>query len=125
MPRDRPRPVAASRGGQLLAAGRRAQRGGTRLLQHHGPGLLGLHPLQHHGDVPASRDLLERVDHSVGAGSRLPVRAHPGRSARAHQVPPLLNPWFSPGAVDRAEPMARAICQRLVAEVAPRVGATS
>jgi cytochrome P450 len=31
----------------------------------------------------------------------------------------LLNPWFSPGAVDRADPMARAICQRLVAEVAP------
>jgi cytochrome P450 len=32
----------------------------------------------------------------------------------------LLNPWFSPGAVDRADPMARAICRRLVAEVAPK-----
>ncbi len=26
----------------------------------------------------------------------------------------ILNPWFSPGAVDRAEPMARDICRRLV-----------
>jgi cytochrome P450 len=30
----------------------------------------------------------------------------------------ILNPWFSPGSVDRAEPMARATCRRLVQEVA-------
>ena len=34
----------------------------------------------------------------------------------------ILNPWFSPGAVDRAEPMAREICRRLVEEVVPTGG---
>jgi cytochrome P450 len=31
----------------------------------------------------------------------------------------ILNPWFSPGAVDRAEPMAREICRRLLEEIVP------
>jgi cytochrome P450 len=30
----------------------------------------------------------------------------------------ILNPWFSPGSVDRVEPTAREICRRLVAETA-------
>jgi cytochrome P450 len=29
----------------------------------------------------------------------------------------ILNPWFSPGSVDRAEPMAREVCRRLLAEI--------
>ena len=32
----------------------------------------------------------------------------------------LLNPWFSPGAVTRAEPMARAVCRRLIDDLVPR-----
>ena len=32
----------------------------------------------------------------------------------------ILNPWFSPGAVNRIEPTARDICRRLVEEIAPR-----
>ena len=31
----------------------------------------------------------------------------------------ILNPWFSPGAVDRVTPVARAVCRRLIAELAP------
>jgi cytochrome P450 len=31
----------------------------------------------------------------------------------------LVNPWFSPRAVDQAEPSTRSICRRLVADVAP------
>jgi cytochrome P450 len=31
----------------------------------------------------------------------------------------ILNPWFSPGAVDRAEPMAREICRSLLEEIVP------
>ncbi|GAA2410996.1 cytochrome P450 [Actinomadura vinacea] len=34
----------------------------------------------------------------------------------------LLSRWFSPGAVNAAEPMMRDICRRLVAEIAPRGG---
>jgi cytochrome P450 len=32
----------------------------------------------------------------------------------------VLNPWFSPAAVARIDPMARAICRRLVEELAPQ-----
>ena len=32
----------------------------------------------------------------------------------------LLNPWFSPGAVDRIEPTARAVCRRYIAKLAER-----
>ena len=34
----------------------------------------------------------------------------------------ILNPWFSPGSVDRAEPMAREVCRRLLDEIAPTGG---
>jgi cytochrome P450 len=32
----------------------------------------------------------------------------------------ILNPWFSPARMDDAEPMVRAICRRLVEEIAPQ-----
>jgi cytochrome P450 len=49
----------------------------------------------------------------------VPTQIDPPEHIKYRQI---LNPWFSPGAVDRAEPMAREICRRLVAEIAP-VGA--
>ena len=32
----------------------------------------------------------------------------------------ILNPWFSPRAIDEAEPMMRELCRKLVAKTAPR-----
>jgi cytochrome P450 len=45
----------------------------------------------------------------------VPTQIDPPEHIKYRQV---LNPWFSPGAVKRAEPMARAVCRRLVEELA-------
>jgi cytochrome P450 len=45
----------------------------------------------------------------------VPTQVDPPDHLKYRQI---LNPWFSPGAVDRAEPAARAICRRLIDEVA-------
>jgi len=47
----------------------------------------------------------------------IPTQIDPPDHIKYRQV---LNPWFSPGAVDRIEPTARAVCRRLIAELAPR-----
>ena len=46
----------------------------------------------------------------------IPTQIDPPEHIKYRQV---LNPWFSPGAVDRIEPTARAVCRRLVEELAP------
>jgi cytochrome P450 len=47
----------------------------------------------------------------------IPTQIDPPEHIKYRQ---LLNPWFSPGAVDRAAPAARAICQRLIADLVPK-----
>jgi cytochrome P450 len=47
----------------------------------------------------------------------IPTQIDPPEHIKYRQI---LNPWFSPGAVDRAEPTARAVCRRLIEELAPR-----
>jgi cytochrome P450 len=49
----------------------------------------------------------------------IPTQIDPPDHVKYRQI---LNPWFSPGAVDRAEPRAREICRRLVEDLAPRGG---
>lgn len=49
----------------------------------------------------------------------VPTQIDPPDHVKYRQI---LNPWFSPGAVTRIEPMARKICRRLVEEVAPQGG---
>jgi cytochrome P450 len=49
----------------------------------------------------------------------VPTQIDPPEHVKYRQI---LNPWFSPGAVSRAEPRAREICRRLVSELAPRGG---
>jgi cytochrome P450 len=46
----------------------------------------------------------------------IPTQIDPPEHIKYRQI---LNPWFSPGAVDRIEPTARAVCRRLVGELAP------
>ena len=78
------------RAGRLLGAGQRAARDLPALLQQVRRGrLLGVHaPRRRPRHLQDPRDLLERVDHAVGAGSDLPVRTDPGRRPGPHQVPP-------------------------------------
>jgi cytochrome P450 len=47
----------------------------------------------------------------------VPTQIDPPEHIKYRQI---LNPWFSPGAVNRIEPVAREICRRLVADIAPR-----
>ena len=47
----------------------------------------------------------------------IPTQIDPPEHIKYRQI---LNPWFSPGAVDRIEPTARAVCRRLITELAPR-----
>lgn len=47
----------------------------------------------------------------------IPTQIDPPDHIKYRQI---LNPWFSPGAVDRIEPTARSVCRRLIAELAPR-----
>jgi cytochrome P450 len=49
----------------------------------------------------------------------VPTQIDPPEHIKYRQI---LNPWFSPGAVKRAEPMARAVCRRLVEDLAGRGG---
>lgn len=46
----------------------------------------------------------------------VPTQIDPPEHVKYRQI---LNPWFSPGAVNRIEPRAREICRRLIAEIAP------
>jgi cytochrome P450 len=47
----------------------------------------------------------------------IPTQIDPPEHIKYRQI---LNPWFSPGAVDRIEPTARAVCRRLIDELAPK-----
>jgi cytochrome P450 len=47
----------------------------------------------------------------------IPTQIDPPEHIKYRQ---LLNPWFSKGAVDRAEPTARAVSRRLIEELAPQ-----
>ena len=46
----------------------------------------------------------------------IPTQIDPPEHIKYRQI---LNPWFSPGAVERAVPAAHAICQRLIGDLAP------
>jgi cytochrome P450 len=46
----------------------------------------------------------------------IPTQIDPPTHIKYRQI---LNPWFSPGAVDRVTPTARAVCRRLIEELAP------
>ena len=46
----------------------------------------------------------------------IPTQIDPPTHIKYRQI---LNPWFSPGAVDRVTPIARAVCRRLIDELAP------
>ena len=102
----------------------RAPREQPHVLQHLRAGLLGLHaPRRREGHVQARRDLLERVDHAVGAEPDLPVRADADRRAGPHQVPPDPQPVvLARGRSTTPSRGCASLCRELVEAVAPTGG---
>ena len=118
-PRLRPRP-----GGRLpLGAGRRAARDEPCLLQRVRAGLAAFTPRRGCATSTRRRPSCSPASRSpVAARSHLPVRADEIDVPDHIKYRRIVNPWFSPRAIDAAELAMRALRRRLVEETAPAGG---
>ena len=107
-------------GGLPLGAGRRAARDEPGLLQHVRAGLLGLHaPRRGARHLQDAGAVLQRVDHAVAARTRSTA------SCRRRSTRPTTSSTAGSStrgsrrsAMEAAEPQMRALCRRLVEDVA-------